>query len=163
LSIYSLGLLLQAIPTYPLQYSYLGRLGSTDEEANVIAVTDPENNQLYLLLDPKSNLPLALAWKFISRRQKTVIIEAVGFYNSRYFRETAQRAQRERQERSTPPQRYEMRMNFSDYRQVSRVLLPHRITGTLNKEIIEELTFNEFEINRPISAKKFEGEPEPRY
>jgi hypothetical protein len=43
------------------------------------------------------------------------------------------------------------------------VLLPHRITGTLNKEIIEELTFNEFEINRPISAKKFEGEPEPRY
>jgi hypothetical protein len=163
LSLFSLGLLLKALPTYPLQYSYMGRIKSMDGEANAIAVTDPENRQMYMLLDPKSNLPLAFAWTFIAGRQETVIIEAVGFYNPRYFRELSQRVLRERQERTTPPQRYEMRMKFSDYRLVSRVLLPHRITTTLNQEIIEELIFNEFEINRPISLKKFEGEPEPRY
>jgi hypothetical protein len=163
LTIFSLGLLLKALPTYPLQYSYLGRIKSLDAEANAIAVTDPEKNQMYLLLDPKSNLPLALAWTFAASRQQTVIIEAVGFYNPRYFREMGQRAQRERQERTTPPQRYQMQMKFSDYRLVSRVLLPHRITTTLNQEIIEELTFNEFEINRSINPKKFEGEPEPKY
>jgi hypothetical protein len=163
LTIYSLGLLLKALPAYPLQYNYLGRTQSFAADANAIAVTDPGNNQMYLLLDPKSNLPLAFAWTFIASRQKTVITEAVGFYNSRFFRETRQRAQRERQERTTPPQRCEMQMKFSDYRLVSRVLLPHRITTTLNQEIIEELTFNEFAINRSINPKKFEGEPEPKY
>lgn len=163
LSIFSLGMLLTALPAYPLQFTYLGRIASLDAEANAIVVTDPENNRMFLLLDPKSNIPLALAWKYIAIRHKTVIIEAPGFYNSRFFRETIQRAQRERQERTTPPQPYEMQMRFSEYRMVSRVLLPHRITTTLNNEIIEELTFNEFEINRPINPKKFEGEPETKY
>jgi hypothetical protein len=163
LTIYSLGLLLQALPAYPLQYSYMGRVKSLDVEANTIEVIDPENNRMYLLLDAKSNLPLAFAWTFIASRQKTVITEAVGFYNPRFFRETVQRALRERQERTIPPQHCETQMKFSDYRLVSRVLLPHRITTTLNQEIIEELTFNEFEINRPINTKKFEGEPEPKY
>jgi hypothetical protein len=163
LTIYSLGLLLQALPTYPLRHRYLGRIRSLDVEANAISVTDPENNQMYLLLDPKSNLPLGFAWTFIASSHKTVITEVVGFYNSRYVRETIQRAQRERQERAMPPQRCEMQMKFSDYKLVSRVLLPHRITTTLNQEIIEELTFSGFEINRPINSKKFEGEPEPKY
>jgi hypothetical protein len=163
LSLFSLGLLLKPLPTYPLQYSYLGRMKSFDGEANAIAVTDPENKQMYLLLDPKSNLPLAFAWTFIASRQKTVITETAVFYNPRYFRELRQRVLQERQQRMTPPQRYEMRMEFSDYRLVSRVFLPHRITTTLNQEIIEELTFNEFEINRSINPKKFEGEPEPKY
>jgi hypothetical protein len=163
LTIYSLGLLLKALPTYPLRYSYLGRMKSLAGEANAIAVADPENNQMYLLLDPESNLPLAFSWTFIARRHKPVITEAVGFYNSRYFRETRLRAQREWRERTTPPQRCEMHMIFSDYRLVYRVLLPHRITTTLNNEIIEELTFKEFEINRSINPKKFEGEPEPKY
>jgi hypothetical protein len=163
LSLFSLGLLLKTLPTYPLQYSYLGKIKTLDGEANAIAVTDPENKQMYLLLDPKSNLPIAFAWTFIASRQKTVIPEAVAFYNPRFFRELMQRLQQERRERMTPPQRYEMQMKFSDYRLVSRVLLPHRITTTLNQEIIEEMTFNEFEINRSISPKKFEGEPEPKY
>jgi hypothetical protein len=163
LSLFSLGLLLKALPTYPLQYHYLGRMKSLDGEANAIEVTDPENRQTYLLLDPESNLPLAFAWTFIAGRQTTVITETAVFYNPRYFRELIQRVQRERQERMIPPQRYEMKMKFSDYKLVSRVLLPHRITTTLNQEIIEELTFNEFEINRSINPKKFEGEPEPKY
>jgi hypothetical protein len=163
LSLFSLGLLLKALPTYPLQYSYLGGIKTLDGEANAISVTDPENGQMYLLLDPKSNLPLAFAWTFTAGRQKTVIIEAAGFNNPRYFREIVQRAHRERQERRTPPQRYEMQMKLSDYRLVSRVLLPHRITTTLNQEVIEELIFNEFEINRSINPKRFEGEPEPKY
>jgi hypothetical protein len=163
LTIYSLGLLLKALPAYPLRYSYLGRVRFLDAEANTIAVTDPENNQMYLLLDPKSNLPLAFAWTFTASRQKTVIPESFVYYNSRVAREVIQRVQRERRERTTPPQRCEMQMKFSDYRLVSRVLLPHRITTTLNQEIMEELTFNEFEINRQINPKKFEGEPEPKY
>jgi hypothetical protein len=163
LSIFSLGLLLKALPAYPLQYNYLGQITFLASEANAIDVTDPENNRMFLLLDSKSHLPRALAWKYIARRHQTVIIEAAGFYNSRFFRETIQRARRESRERTSPPQPYEMQMRFSDYRMVSRVLLPHRITTTLNNEIIEELTFNEFEINRSINPKKFEGEPEDKY
>jgi hypothetical protein len=55
-----------------------------------------------------------------------------------------------------------MLIRFSDRRQVNGLLLPFRVTTTLNGEVIEEMTINEFEINRPISPKKFAGPPEPR-
>jgi hypothetical protein len=164
LTIYSLGLLLQSIPSFPLQYCYLGRVRSTEgEEANAIRVTDPENNQMFLLLDPKTNMPLSFAWTFVARLQKPIIMENVGFYDAKFTRATHQRALQEARARAVPPENGEMQMKFYDYRPISRVLLPHRITTKINKEIIEELTFNDFEINHSISQKKFEGEPEPKY
>ena len=45
---------------------------------------------------------------------------------------------------------------------VNGLLLPFRVTTTLNGDVIEEMTINEFEINRPISPKKFAGPPEPK-
>ena len=63
----------------------------------------------------------------------------------------------------TPPQRFEMQMKFSDYRLISRVLLPHRITTTLNQEIIEELTFNEFESIRQSIPRSSKESLKPKY
>jgi hypothetical protein len=163
LTIYSLGLLLKSIPSFPLQYCYLGRVRSVDgDEANAIRVTDPENNQMFLLLDPKTNLPLSFAWTFIARLQKPIIIEHLGFYDPKFTRATLQRAAQEFRARAIPAENCEMQMKFYDYRPISRILLPHRITTKINKEIIEEMTFNDFEINHSISQKKFEGEPEPK-
>jgi hypothetical protein len=76
--------------------------------------------------------------------------------------ETFQRARQERQQRQTQPRRYEMHLHLSDYRQIAGVLWPHRMTTTLNGEKIEELIFDDFEINRSVNPKKFEGEPEQK-
>jgi hypothetical protein len=53
-------------------------------------------------------------------------------------------------------------MQFSDRRPVNGALLPFRVTITLNEEVVEEMTMNEFEINRPINMKKFARPPEPK-
>jgi hypothetical protein len=37
-------------------------------------------------------------------------------------------------------------------------LWPHRITSTTGDEVTEEMTFGDFEVNRPLNPKKFEGE-----
>ncbi|MCI0666124.1 MAG: hypothetical protein L0220_34155, partial [Acidobacteria bacterium] len=163
LTIYSLGLLLRPLPGHSLEFTFLGEIRALDGRINVIVAKDPEDNQMFLLLDAETKLPLALAWTFIASRQQAVIVEAAGIFDRKFMMETVQRARRERQERILPPQRYEMQMKFSEYKQVAGVLLPHRITTTLNKEIIEELIFEDFEINRSINPKKFEGQPEPRY
>jgi hypothetical protein len=92
-----------------------------------------------------------------------VIVESARFFDRKSMIETFQRARSERQARTTPPQRYELHLKFSDYRQIAGLLFPHRITTLLNREIIEEVRFDQFEINRPINPKKFEGQPEPKY
>ncbi len=163
LTLYSLGWLLQPLPVYSLKYSYAGQFDTFSGPADVIVVRGPDNYQFYLLIDPRTSLPLALAATYIEARQQPVLVETSGFFDRRFMMETYQRARREREARLKPPQRFEMHMQFSDHRQVAGVLLPHRITVKLNGEMIEDLILNEFEINRPINPKRFEGEPKAKF
>jgi hypothetical protein len=163
LTIYSLALMMQTLPSFPLDFNYEGRYRTMGGEANLITARGPDDFQLYLLLDPKTKLPISLAWTFQAYRQPQVLVESPVFFDRKVMIETYQRARQERQDRSGPAQRYEFYMKFSDYRQIAGVLWPHRITGVLNNEIIEEFTLKDYEINRPINPKKFEGQPEPKY
>jgi hypothetical protein len=163
MTIYSLGWLLEELPTFPLKFIYAGQFQTYSGPADVIVAEGPENFQLFLLLDPQTNLPISVASTFINSRQQPVIVESARFFDRKSMIETFQRARSERQARTTPPQRYELHLKFSDYRQIAGLLFPHRITTLLNREIIEEVRFDQFEINRPINPKKFEGQPEPKY
>ncbi len=163
LSIYSLGWMLQALPVFPQEFSYSGRFETRSGLAEVIVAEGPEDFLLFLLLDPKTNLPLAVAITFVESRQQAVIVESAGFFDRKFMMDTYQRARQERKERTKPPQRYELHLQFSDYRRIAGVLWPHRITTSVSGEIIEEMMFDEFEINRPLNPKKFEGQPEPKY
>jgi hypothetical protein len=163
LTLFSLGWLLQPLPTFPLNFSYVGRLQTYSGPADVILVEGLESFQVFLLLDPKTAQPLSVATTFVESRQPTVIVESPIFFDRKSMIDTFQRARQERRERIKPPQRYEVHLKLSEFRQVAGVSLPHRITTLLNNEVIEDLTFDEFEINRPINPKRFEGQPEPKY
>jgi hypothetical protein len=78
------------------------------------------------------------------------------------MQETYARARAERRARAKPAQRYEMIIRFSDRRPVEGALLPFRVTTSLNGAVIEEMTMNEFEINREINPKRFAGPPKPK-
>lgn len=162
LTFFSLALMLQTLPSFPLEFSYAGRIQSYSGLADVIVATGAEDFQSFLLFDPNTHLPLSVAVIFIDSRQRTVLVEAAGLFDRKFMMDTFQRARQERREGMSPPRRYEMHLQFSDYRQTAGVMWPHRITTTLNGETIEELTFDDFEINRSINPKKFEGEPEQK-
>lgn len=160
---YLLGWFLQPLPSFPLEFSYVGQAMTFSGQANVILVQGPDNYRVYLLLDPQTNLPLAIAEPFMGSRRSIVVVESSGIFDRKFMSETVRRAAHERQSRMTPSQHYEMHLKFSDYRQTAGMLLPHRITTSINLEIIEELTFDQYQINHFINPKKFEGQPEPKY
>jgi hypothetical protein len=162
LTLVTLGWMLQALPSFQLEYYYMGRLRNETEEAYVISVRGAEGFLIYLLLDQKTNLPVALSGSFEEERRQQVITEYVGF-NRRIWMEVIQRVRKERLERTKPRQRYEFRMKLSDYRRVGGVLWPHRLTTRIGEEIVEDFMINNLEINRPIDPKRFEGEPEVKY
>jgi hypothetical protein len=162
LTLVSLGWMLQALPSFQLEYYYLGRLQNETEQAHVISVRGAEGFLIYLLLDQKTNLPVALSGTFEEERRQQVITEYVGF-NRKVWMEVIQRVRKERLERTRPRERYEFRMKFSDYRRVGGVLWPYRLTTTIGEEIVEDFMINNLEINRPIDPKRFEGEPEVKY
>lgn len=162
LTYFSIGWLMLALPGYPLEMDYLGvyRVGS--EEAHAIGAQGESGFRFTVLLDANSYAPSSLAISFVEDVQPLIIVEAPRFFDRRYTQETYARARAERRARTKPPQQYEMLIRFSDRRLVGGALLPFRATTTLNGEVIEEITINEFEINQPINLKKFAGPPEPK-
>jgi hypothetical protein len=162
LTLYSLGWLLQAIPSLPLELSDAGEFRVEDRVARGVLVEGDEGFRVVLLLDRQTRLPLALAISYIEARREPVIVEVASF-NRKYVSDTHARARRERAARSTRPQRREMLLRFEDHRPVAGVLLPHRVTTTLDGIVQEELVISEFEANRPPKPKDFEGEPGPKY
>jgi hypothetical protein len=117
---------------------------------------------LALLLDQKTHLPLALAFSFVEARRETVLVEAASV-SRKFMQDTYLRARQERQARARQPERIEVQWRFSDHRPVEGLLLPHRITTAFNGELSEELVITELALNRPINAKKFEGQPKEKY
>ena len=162
LTYFSIGCLMGALPGYPLETRYLGIYQIGAENAHAISAVGESGFQLTVLLDTKTYAPLAVAISFVEVIQPTIMVETAGIFDWKFMQETYARARAERRARVKPPQQYEMLIRFSDRRPVNGVLLPFRVTTTLNGEVIEEMTINEFEVNRPISPKKFAGPPEPR-
>jgi hypothetical protein len=162
LSYFSIGWLMLPLPGYPLKMSYLGLYKIGAENAHAISAEGTSGFRFTLLLDTKTHAPAALAISFVEEIQPVILVEAAGFFDRRFMRETFARARAEYKARAKPPQPCEMLIRYSDRRSVAGVMLPFQVTITLNGEVIEELTMNEFEINRPVNPKKFAGPPKPR-
>jgi len=162
MALYTFGWLLQSPSSLPIELSYAGVFEAEDRLTDVIVAQGQDDYRIVLLLDQKTHLPHTVALSFVESRRESVIAEVAGI-SQRFIRDTYARARAERAARTKPPQRYELRWRFSDHRPVAGLLLPHRITATLNGEMIEELTITEFALNHHLNLKKFEGQPEEKY
>jgi hypothetical protein len=162
MTFYTLGWLVQALPSFPLELSYAGEYETEGRLADIIVAQGPDEFRLALLLDQKTHLPLALAFSFVEARRETVLVEAASV-SRKFMQDTYLRARQERQARARQPERIEVQWRFSDHRPVEGLLLPHRITTAFNGELSEELVITELALNRPINAKKFEGQPKEKY
>ncbi|MGH9852749.1 MAG: hypothetical protein ACREBD_23175, partial [Blastocatellia bacterium] len=162
LTYFSMGWMLHTLPLYPLEMRYAGIVQTDSGPAHAIVALGQTGFSFAILLDVKTFAPTALAISFVENIQQTVIVESAGFFDRRFMQETYARARAERRARAKPPRHCEMFIRFSDRRPVDGVLLPFRVTTSLNGAVIEEMTMNEFEINREINPKKFAGPPKPR-
>ena len=56
---------------------------------------------------------------------------------------------------ATPPKMIEYRMFFADYREVSGISLPHRITRGTGEKTTEEWEIKDYKVNPNIKADRF--------
>jgi hypothetical protein len=170
LSYYSIGWLMRPLPGYPLEMSYLGLYQLGAEKTHAIVAEGTSGFRFTLLLDTKTYAPVALTISFVEEIQPIILVEAPYSFNQKFRQDVRARARAEFKARAKPPQPCELLIRFSDRRPIHvpgvpgarGAMLPFRVTTSLNGDVIEEMTINEFEINRRINPKKFEGPPEPK-
>lgn len=155
LTLYLFSWMFETLPAFPLDLHLTGRFETDQGPGDVILATGKGGFSFYLVLDAQTSMLTQLVIPFIETRQPIILVEAAGYFDRRFMQETFARARAERQSRKIPQQRRELQMRFSDRRPVAGVMLPHRITMTIDGEIYEEMIFEEFEINRPINPKNF--------
>jgi hypothetical protein len=160
LSYYSIGWLMRPLPGYPLEMSYLGTYQLGAENTHAIMAEGASGFRFTLFLDAKNYAPVALAISFVAEIQPMVLIEAPYSFNPKFRLDVRERARTERIARLNPPQPCEVLIRFSDRRPVNGIILPFKVTTSINGDVIEEMIMSRFQINQPINPKKFAGPPE---
>lgn len=161
LAFYSLGWLMDAPSSYPVDFIYAGRVtddGRTDE---ALILEAPDGFRPILLIDPETSLPSGWVVAYVDVKRTPVIVEVASVSRS-FISETYARARREREARRLPAARRELVWRFSDHEIVDGLRLPHKISTRLDGDLLEELVISDFKVNGQIDTKKFEGKPQVR-
>lgn len=162
IAFYAMGWLLQPPPSLQMKMSYSGTYQLDDRLTDVVLAEGQDGFYLLLLFDRQTHLLAALGTVFFDSYRETVIVEAISF-DRRLNASIFGRAREERRQRTQPPKKHELLWKFGDYRQVGGVILPHRVAINYDGRLVEELSVNEFKVNQPVDAKKFDGKPEVVY
>jgi hypothetical protein len=157
---FTLSCLLTSWPTWPLEFTYAGKIQTEAGLNEVLAARDADGYTTLVLLDPQSYLPTMFNETLVVPQRVTVIPSGFGF-DRRYNRAIMMKVREERAARFKPAQAVSIQMRLSDRRIVNGLNLPHRITTYHNGQEVETIEFDKFEINQEINPKKFE-ENRPR-
>lgn len=132
--------LLVAPPSFPVEFSYVGEAVAEDGQAEVLDLKGPQGFSLRLFLDKKTHRPLMVSYKGAAR--KIQFSDGPPPSNSKG---------------PAPQQEAEIKLFLSDYRPVDGILLPHRITKSVNDETVEEWEISKFRVNPEIKPDKFDN------
>ncbi|MBA3767417.1 MAG: hypothetical protein H0W99_10585 [Acidobacteria bacterium] len=152
---YMLVLLLNAPNDFNVQYNYAGEAVAEDGRADVIDASGAAGFAARLFLNKETHLPLMLSYRAPKMRMMTVS-RSIGHQGGA----DAVKEARDKMSKETPPsgkaEEVEYQMRFEDYRKVGSLLLPHRITQSMNGELNEEWEITSYEINPQFKADKFQ-------
>jgi hypothetical protein len=139
--------------TLPLEYSYAGEADVKDAKADAIDVKGPDEFAARLFLDKQTHRPLLLSYRgpqprMMMRRQ---ISDDPG-HAEKQRKEIEAQANKPVDQ---PPPLADIEVYFAEYRAEDGILLPHRITRSINGQFNEEWELSKFKINPPLKADKF--------
>jgi hypothetical protein len=158
LGIYSLTWLLQAPPNLAFEYRYIGLLTIDGTPVETIEVTGSDNSTSYFLLDEKTHLPFGFIMNFMATLTDPVLIEPSPF-DIRNLARLVERARQEIASRSRPPWRFRVLTRFSDHHRIGGLLLPYRMTTSIDERLYEEWRFSSFSVNGYLDPKNYEPPP----
>jgi hypothetical protein len=151
-----IGWLLGAPESYQIHFTYAGEADSPEGKADIIDAKSSDGFAAHLFLDQKTHQPLMLSYravvpKAVIRTMQAPSKEEGEKKAKELEKHTADEIARNQQN----AQESEIQIFYSDYRAIDGVLLPHRISRSVNGEVSEEWEISKFKINPPLKAEKF--------
>jgi hypothetical protein len=152
----ALAFLLASPASLPLEFNAAGEAESEDGKADVIDVKGAGNFTAKLLLDQKSHRPLMLMYRGVQPR---VIVQTqqgpppVPAPDA----SPAQAAGDGPASTATAGQLVDITLYLDDYRSVDGVMLPHRMSRSIDGKPAEETTFKTIKLNPAFKSDTFAG------
>jgi hypothetical protein len=148
--------LLSAPDSYQIQFTYAGEADSEDGKADIVDAKGADGFTARLFLDKKTHQPLMLSYravvpKAVFRTMQTGSREEGEKHAKEIEKQTADEIAKAQQ----TAQESEIQIFYSDYRPVDGVLLPHKVSRSVNGEVAEEWEITRFKLNPPLKADKF--------
>jgi hypothetical protein len=140
--------------TLPLEYSYAGEAEVKGGKADAIDVKGPDDFAARLFLDKQTHRPLLLSYRGPQPRMGMVRRQVSDHPDEAEKQRKAIEAQAARQA-DQPPPLVDIEVYLAEYRAEDGILLPHRITRSVNGQFNEEWELSKFKINPPLKADKF--------
>ena len=145
----TLGFLLSTPSTLPVAFTYAGEAEAPEGKADVLDAKVPVGPALRLFFDQKSHRLLMLSYK---GKRPRVITHTGGAPPSE--EEMKQRMKESEAEAAKQPD-VEYQTRFSEYKQVSGIWLPHKISKGIDSETNEEITLTKVKVNPSLKPEKF--------
>ena len=146
---FALALLLTSPSSMPLEYAYGGEAEADDGKADVVDAKGPGSFAVRLFLDQKTHRPLMLAYRGAAPRMVMRTQRGDGPPPGAGVPPGIPAGE------LPPPQIVDLQLFLDDYRSVDGVLLPHRLSRSIDGKPNEEITFKAIRINPAFKADAF--------
>jgi hypothetical protein len=147
----SIGWLLTTPSSFPVEFSFAGEAEAPEGKADVLDVKGPGGFAARLFLDQKTHRPLMLTYNGKKPRFITHTKAAGAPENP----EEVEKRMKEMEAEAAKQPDVEFRIYLSDYREVSGVSFPHKLTRSIENEVNEELEIKNVKINPQLKPEKF--------
>ena len=148
----TVGLLLMSPPSMPLEFAHGGEAESPDGKADVINVKGPGSFAARLFFDKASHRPLMLSYQGIVPRMVVQTMRGAPPPDAATSGHGTEGG-------AAPPtpSAVDIQMFLDDYRAEDGVLLPHKISRSVEGKTTEEWTFKTIRINPAFKPDAFSG------
>ena len=151
-----IALFLTSNSAFPVEFTYAGEAQSKEGRADMLDAKGPDGFQVRLFLDKTTHRPLMMKYRGMIPRT-TVNTQTAQTRNQEDLEKIIKDAKEGRgQMRGGARQEGDLEVYFSDYRAVNGVMLPHRISKSMNGKLGEEWEVKKYKINPPLTAQDFE-------
>lgn len=136
-----------------LEYSYGGEAEAPEGIADIIKIKGEDGFAAQLFIDQKSHLPLIVSYQ--GRKPRIITMTRTAAPTKKTPEEMEKDAQ-EAMEKAKAEPMVEIQMQFQDFKSEGGILLPHRISRTIDGQVNEEWELKKFKVNPSLKPEIFE-------
>jgi hypothetical protein len=154
---YLLALVLAPPSQMPVDYTYAGESDVEDIPADVVDVTGPDKLAIRLFFDKKTHMPMLLSYRGPKPRIVTMTRPADKGAKPEDVKKLRDEAEKKMAaENPGKPEEVDFFIRLSDYKRVSGLLFPYKLTYLTENEVSEEFEISKYQINPQFKSDRFE-------